>query len=67
MSSNSSYINTAMVKTMYDLLYTPLEKAGEIIAAKEALLKLHDIIVEYILFNIDRKMFNSLNLMKYLI
>lgn len=62
----SIYINNDIYKAMYNLLYIPLEAAKDIIASKDSLYKLHQIIVEYILFNIDRKMFNSLNLMKSL-
>ncbi len=66
-NSSTNYMNKDMVKVLYDLLYTPLETAGDVNAPKEVLYKLHDIIVEYILFNIDRKMFNSLNMMKFLL
>lgn len=62
----SIYINKEIYETMHNLLYTPLEKAQDIIVSKNSLYKIHEIIVEYILFNIDRKMFNSLNLMKSL-
>lgn len=49
---------------MKDLLFTPLEELEEIKISKDTLYCLHDIIVDYILYNIDRKKFNSLNIME---
>lgn len=62
----SIYINNEILDGMQKLLYSPLEKTTDIIISKDSLYKLHNIIVEYILFNIDRKRFNSLNIMESL-
>ena len=53
-----------MYKAMRTLLYTPLDKVSCIKMPKDATFKLHEIMVEYILNKIDRKEFNSLNMLK---
>ncbi len=62
----SVYINKEIYDAMYGFLYTPLEKVPDIIISKDSLYKLHEIIVEYILYSIDRKKFNALSLIKSL-
>ena len=53
-----------MYKAMKTLLYTPLDKVSFVKIPKDAMFKLHEIMVEYILNKIDRKGFNSLNMLK---
>lgn len=60
------YINKEIHSAMHGLLYIPLDKIGDISVSEQSLNRLHEIIVEYILYNIDRKYFNSLALMKTL-
>ncbi len=62
----STQLNIEIYEAMYELLYTPLERISYIDISKNSLYKLHEIIVDYILYNIDRKQFNSLNLIKSL-
>lgn len=59
-------MNNEMAGAICSLLYSPLEETSEIIIAKDSLYRLHDIMVKYILYNIDRKKFNSLNVMESL-
>lgn len=58
------YLNSETYETMYKLLYIPLERTDEIISTNDSIDKLHEILVKYILRNIDRKKFNSLKLME---
>ena len=58
------YLNSETYETMHNLLYIPLEEVGEVTSSNVSLDKLHEIIVRYILRNIDRKKFNSLKLME---
>lgn len=60
------HLSSEAYETMCKLLYVPLEKTSEIVSSKESIVKLHDMIVRYILRNIDRKNFNSLALMEEL-
>lgn len=62
----SIQLNREIYEGMCGLLYIPLEKVSDITISKDSLYRLHEIIVEYILYNIDRKKFNSLSLMKSL-
>ena len=66
MDSTAIYLNREIYETMNNLLYIPLERTSEVVASEDSLYKLHQIIVEYILYNIDRKAFNSLDLMESL-
>lgn len=59
-------LNRETYEIMCKLLYIPLEKTSEIISSKDSIVKLHEIMVKYILGNIDRKKFNSLILMEEL-
>lgn len=58
------YLNDEIYETMNKLLYIPLERTDEIISSKDSIDKLHEIIVKYILRNIDRKKFITLELME---
>ncbi|MBU5313591.1 DNA repair protein RecO [Tissierella carlieri] len=62
----SIQVNKEIYKGMCELLYTSLEKISDVVISKDSLYKIHEMIVEYILYNIDRKKFNSLNLIKSL-
>lgn len=66
LDQNSIPINYDILKGMESLLYTSLDKLGNINITKEVLNKLHLIIVDYILYNIERKKFNSLNIIETL-
>ncbi len=57
-------MDLTMYKTMKTLLYTPLDKISSLEIPKDVMFKLHEIMVEYILNKIDRKKFNSLNMLK---
>lgn len=61
------YLDKQTYDLMYKLLYIPLERTDEISSSKESIDKLHDIILKYILKNIDRKNFNSLKLIDELV
>ncbi|MBU5427100.1 DNA repair protein RecO [Tissierella pigra] len=67
-SFNSSSINIdkEILEGMNSLLYSPLEDVNKVIISKESLYKLHEIMVQYILYNIDRQKFNSLSLINSL-
>lgn len=54
-------IDRNIYNTINRFLYTKLEDIGGIQITENSLLKLHNILIEYILYNIDRKQFNSLN------
>lgn len=60
----ASYLNNETYRIMCKLLYVPLDKTNEIVISKETIDNLHRIIVEYILKNIDRRKFNSLELIE---
>ncbi|HZK32927.1 MAG TPA: DNA repair protein RecO [Tissierellaceae bacterium] len=59
-------IDEETYKAMNEFLYTTLDKTYKIDLPYNSLYKLHEILVEYILYNIDRKKFNTLNLMSSL-
>lgn len=56
----SKDVYTSMIK----LLYARLEDLDDVDVSMDTLCRLHDIIEAYILYNIDRKEFNSLNMFK---
>lgn len=58
-------IDRNIYSTINDFLYTKLEDIGKISITDNPLLKLHSILIQYILYNIDRKRFNSLKWMDY--
>lgn len=53
-----------MYKAMSQLLYSPLEDLDNIDINLDVLNRLQNILEQYILFSIDRKSFNSLNILK---
>ncbi|MFA5575741.1 MAG: DNA repair protein RecO [Tissierellaceae bacterium] len=57
-------INIEMLGGMKELLFTPLEKVGDLDIDESNLNRLHSLIVDYILYNIDRKKFNTLKHIK---
>lgn len=60
-------IDKETYRAMNAFLYSTLDKAYIVDLPYKSLYKLHEILVEYILYNIDRKKFNTLNLMSSLI
>lgn len=56
-------INKQMYESIKILLYTPLDKVVDINIPDNIVFKAHKILTKYILHNIDRREFNSLNLM----
>lgn len=64
--SNCEYMDMAMYQAMKELLYTPLDRIDGINISKKTMFKLHEIMVKYILHKIDRKKFNSLDVLKTL-
>ena len=65
-SSFSFAIDNETYKAINQFLYTTLEDAYKVNLPYKSLYKLHEILVEYILYNIDRKKFNTLSLMSSL-
>lgn len=66
-SGFSFNINEDIYKAMHGFLYTTLEDAYKVDLPKKELYKLHEVLVAYILYNIDRKNFNTINLMESLV
>lgn len=62
----SDEIDLSLLKYMQILLYTPLDNIGEIKIPKDVMFKIHGILVKYILQNIDKNCFKSLNFIKSL-
>lgn len=60
-------INQIFIKGLNDLLFITFEDLNTISITNDTLIRLHDIIVEYILYNIERNEFKSLSLIKTLI
>lgn len=54
-------IDRNIYHTIEKFLYTKLEDVSNVDISENSLNKLHNILVQYILYNIDRKKFNSLN------
>ena len=63
---SSIYIDGKTLYYITKLLYIPLDKIDEINIPDNIVNKIHEIIVDYILFNVDRKKFNSLSFVKSL-
>ncbi len=61
--TRSLYIDKDMYESLNKLLFIPLDKLDEIHISKDTLVSLHKILVDYILYNIDRKEFKSLALL----
>lgn len=55
-------INRSFLNSISALLYAPLMELDSIAINNQLLKYVHDVIVDYILFNIDRKEFKSINL-----
>lgn len=53
-------IDAEIYRTINHFLYTKLEEVEKIEIQEQSLFRLHNILVDYILYNIDRKKFNSL-------
>lgn len=60
----SKYMDKPMYEGMLRLLYIPLDDLNDVDVSMDALMKIQNILEDYILFNIDRKDFNSLNILK---
>lgn len=58
----SKNINREFLRGLNRLLYSPLDELEDINISKDILMRLHNIIVEYTLFNIERNEFKSLSL-----
>lgn len=61
---NSEYMDLPMYNALRQLLYTPLNRINYVKISKSTMFKLHQIMVKYILHNIDRNKFNSLDILK---
>lgn len=59
----SIYLDNEMYKAFNSLLYIPLDKLEDVNIPTDIVKKLHKIIVDYILYNIDRSEFKSLDLL----
>lgn len=57
-------INKDVYESMVNLIYAQLERLDEIDISEKVLFRLHNILEEYILYNIDRQGFNSLEFFK---
>lgn len=57
-------ISKDIYNSMVKLLYIELDKLDELLIAEDILDRLHEIIEDYILYNIDRDAFNSLEFFK---
>lgn len=63
---NSIPLDKSTYKSMVELLYIPLEKLDDIDISIEILKTLQNLLEKYILYNIDRKEFNSLKMIEML-
>lgn len=59
----SIYLDNEMYKAFNSLLFTPLDKLEDLNISIDIVKDLHKIIVDYILYNIDRSEFKSLDLL----
>ncbi|HHV38439.1 MAG TPA: DNA repair protein RecO [Tepidimicrobium sp.] len=57
------YMDIGVYRAMKLLLYTPLDEVFAIDISKDTMFNLHRIMIKYILDRIDRKQFNSLNIL----
>ena len=60
----SKNISKAEIEIMNRLLYTSMDNLDEIKADNKILIPIQNLIIDYILYNIERKEFKSLNLLK---
>src|SRR5699024_2790382 len=65
--ANSRFIDKSMHNGMGKLLYTSLDDLDKVIIDNLTLKRLQSLVEEYILFHIERKGFNSLNMLKSII
>ena len=63
LDNNPRQITMEQVDLMNKLLYTSMDKLGEIKADNKILIPINRLIIDYILYNIDRKEFKSLKLL----
>lgn len=61
------YINKTLYKAMVELLYIPFEELEDVNSSSETLKTLQSILEKYILYNIDRKEFNSFKMIDMLL
>ena len=66
LDSSSIYLDEKLYKGINELLYIPLDKIHKVQLSAECLKKIHHIIVQHILFNIDRNKLNTLNFIQVL-
>lgn len=64
LESRVENMDISMYKALKVLLFAPLDKLYSVKISKKTMFKLHVIMVKYILYNIDRDHFNSLNILK---
>lgn len=64
LEKTSRYMDGTMLKYLKLLLYTSLDNLDEIKMPKDVMIKLQDILVQYILTCIEKDHFNSLNFIK---
>ncbi len=62
--NDSMYFDQAMHNAMKSLLYIPLDQLDRVKISPRMASKIHDIMVKYILNRIDRRSFNSLDILK---
>lgn len=61
------FMDRSMYRAMEALIFTPLDQLDDLHIEDSTLLGLEELLDEYILYNIDRKEFNSLKMLKSLI
>lgn len=60
---HGKYIDSHFLKAINDLMYISLDKLDEISVSNNTLITIHETLVKYILYNIDRKEFKSLDIL----
>lgn len=61
---SAKQMDKEVYQAMGDLLYTPLDELDKLDISEDVLTKFHQVLEDYILYNIERKDFNSLNFLK---
>jgi len=61
---DSVYFDKNMYQAMKSLMYMPLDQLNNLKIPNKLASKIHDIMVKYILHNIDKKAFNSLDILR---
>lgn len=64
--SSSIYLDDNLYRGINELLYIPLDRIHKVKLPDETIKKIHYIIVQHILYNIDRNKLNTLNFIKAL-